>query len=133
MLSYVMAHVAAMPPLRPVADHLVGLLSLDHAHTHTHALVGGFSKPSPPPGDFDNPAPSPPPGLRPIARKWLGWMKWICGIAGVFGLCVSGIMMAVGRRNRSYLAGEGAAGIPWVFGGLLVVSLAVQIVQSVLT
>jgi hypothetical protein len=41
--------------------------------------------------------------------------------------------MAIGRRNRSYLAGEGAAGIPWVFGGLLVVSLATQIVQSVLT
>ncbi|MGH3379464.1 MAG: hypothetical protein ACRDP6_32495 [Actinoallomurus sp.] len=121
-LSYAMVHVAAMPPLRPIAHHLTNHPPLDHP-AHTHALAGGF----------DNPAPTPPPGLQPIAKKWLGWLKWISGIAGIFGLCVSGIMMAIGRRNRSYLAGEGAAGIPWVFGGLLVVSLATQIVQSVLT
>lgn len=122
LLTYAMTHAAAMPPLRPIAHHLMNHPPLDHSHTH--ALAGG---------DFDNPPPVAPDGLRPIAKQWLGWLKWISGIAGIFGLCVSGIMMAIGRRNRSYLAGEGAAGIPWVFGGLLVVSLATQIVQSVLT
>jgi len=44
-----------------------------------------------------------------------------------------GIMMMIGRRNRSQLAAEGASGIPWVIGGLSVVSLAAGITSAVLT
>ncbi|MEK8106571.1 hypothetical protein NKG94_17435 [Micromonospora sp. M12] len=44
-------------------------------------------------------------------------MKWILIVAGVGGLLVCGIMMAVGRRNRSAFAADGAAGIPWCWPG----------------
>lgn len=123
------AHAAALPPLRPFTDHLLALLPHGHAHTAPGLFLADGTKGT----KFDNPPPQAPPGLAEIAKKWLGWLKWLSGIAGIVGLMFSGIMMAIGRRNRSYLAGEGAAGIPWVFGGLLVVSLATQIVESVLT
>ena len=41
---------------------------------------------------------------------------------GVIGLLICAAQMAIGRRNRHSFAADGAAGIPWVLGG---VSLAV--------
>lgn len=80
-----------------------------------------------------NPAPTPPPGLDTAADTFLGWMKWGGLIAGILGLFISAIMMMVGRRNRSTTAVDGATGIPWVLGGLTVMSFASAIVGQVLT
>ncbi|BCY10974.1 hypothetical protein [Actinoplanes sp. L3-i22] len=66
-----------------------------------------------------------PPGLQEIGGQFLGWMKWILRACGVGGLLACGIMMTVGRRNRSSFAADGASGIPWVLGGLTLGSMAV--------
>ena len=43
----------------------------------------------------------------------LGWGKWAVLICGVAGLLISGEeKMAIGHRNRSTLAADGASGIP---------------------
>jgi hypothetical protein len=62
--------------------------------------------------DPPNPAPAAPPGLESLGSTFLAWTKWILIICGVGGLMICGIMMAVGRRNRSSFAADGAAGIP---------------------
>ena len=49
-------------------------------------------------------------------------------VAGVFGLVGCGAMMALGRRNRSSLAADGATGIPWVLAGLTLIALSSSIV-----
>lgn len=82
--------------------------------------------------DVPNPAPQAPPGLDSLASEWIGYFKWFAIVAGVIGLVVCAIMMMIGRRNRSMLASDGLAGIPWVIGGCMVVSLASTIVGSVL-
>lgn len=79
-----------------------------------------------------NPAPAPPPGLEGVGNMFLGWMKWILIICGVGGLLVCGIMMTVGRRNRSAFAADGAAGIPWVLAGLTCGAIAAVVVGAVL-
>ena len=58
----------------------------------------------------------------------LGWWKWGALVAGVFGLIGCGAMMAIGRRNRSSLAADGATGIPWVLAGLTLIALSSGIV-----
>lgn len=80
-----------------------------------------------------NPGPQAPPGLADDANLFLGWLKYIGLAAGVGGLFICGIMMMVGRRNRSNLAADGASGIMWVIGGLSVISLAAGVVGVVLT
>lgn len=80
-----------------------------------------------------NPSPQAPPGLDAAANTFLGWMKWGGLIAGILGLFISGVMMMVGRRNRSTTAVDGATGIPWVLAGLTTVSFASAIVGAVLT
>lgn len=80
-----------------------------------------------------NPSPKPPPGLDATANEFLGWLKWGGLVAGVLGLGICGIMMMVGRRNRSSTAVDGASGIPWVLGGLTVMSFASAITGAVLT
>lgn len=87
--------------------------------------------PTPNPGVL-NPGPAAPPGLEALGSTFLGWTKWILRVAGVGGLLVCGIMMAVGRRNRSAFAADGAAGIPWVLAGLTVGAVAAVIVGAVL-
>ena len=79
-----------------------------------------------------NPPAAPPPGLDAAANTFLGWLKWGGLVAGVLGLGISGIMMMVGRRNRSTMAVDGASGIPWVIGGLTVMSFAASITSAVL-
>ncbi|HET7016047.1 MAG TPA: hypothetical protein VFI65_19145 [Streptosporangiaceae bacterium] len=79
-------------------------------------------------GGVPNPAPAPPPGLARRVNTLLSWWKWGSLIAGVFGLIACGAMMAIGRRNRSSLAADGAAGIPWVLAGLTLIALSSGIV-----
>ena len=75
-----------------------------------------------------NPAPVAPPGLSETVGTLLGWWKWGAMIAGIFGLVGCGAMMAIGRRNRSTLAADGASGIPWVLAGLTLIALPSGIV-----
>ena len=75
-----------------------------------------------------NPAPKAPPGLVGPVDTLLGWWKWGALVAGVFGLIGCGAMMALGRRNRSSLAADGATGIPWVLAGLTLIALSSGIV-----
>jgi hypothetical protein len=82
-------------------------------------------------GPFD-PAPAPPPGLSSVASGWIAEVKWISIVAGILGLMACGIGMMIGRRNRSHLAGESAAGIPWVFAGLSTIVLAAGIVTAII-
>ena len=77
-----------------------------------------------------NPAPAPPPGTSGLANDWVSYFKWFALVAGVIGLILCGIMMAIGRRNRSSMAADGAAGVPWVLGGLMLVSLSATIVAA---
>ena len=84
------------------------------------------------PAQVPNPAPAAPPGLVGPATQFIAWMKWVGLIAGMIGLLICGVMMMVGRRNRSATAVDGATGIPWVLAGLTVVSLSAGIVSAVL-
>jgi hypothetical protein len=63
-------------------------------------------------GGVPDPAPVAPPGLSGDVNTLLAWWKWGALVAGVFGLIGCGAMMAIGRRNRSSLAADGATGIP---------------------
>ena len=83
-------------------------------------------------GDL-NPAACAPPGLDAIGSQWIAWVKWAGVVGGVMGLMACGIMMAVGRRNRSHLAGEGASGIPWTLAGLTIIALASGVVTSIVS
>ena len=77
---------------------------------------------------LDNPTRAAPPGLSNTVNTLLAWWKWLAMIAGVFGLVGCGAMMAIGRRNRSNLAADGATGIPWVLAGLTLIALSSGIV-----
>ena len=83
---------------------------------------------APPP----TPPPLPPPGLGARGDTFIAWMTWILRVCGVGGLMACGVMMAVGRRNRSAMAADGAAGIPWVLGGLTLGAVAALIVAFIL-
>ena len=76
-----------------------------------------------------DPAPVAPPGLSGDVNTLLAWWKWGALVAGVFGLVGCGAMMALGRRNRSSLAADGATGIPWVLAGLTLIALSSGIVS----
>jgi hypothetical protein len=79
-----------------------------------------------------NPAPVAPPGAAGLGTDVISWFKWVALIAGVAGLIACGIMMMIGRRNRSSMAADGASGIPWAVGGLMVVSLASVVVSAII-
>jgi hypothetical protein len=78
------------------------------------------------------PGPIAPPGLADLGNTVIGWLKWILVISGVGGLIWCGIMMTVGRRNRSAMAADGASGIPWVLGGLTCGLVAAAVVATML-
>lgn len=79
-----------------------------------------------------NPDPVAPPGMDEIANQFLGWGKWVLLIAGVIGMFLCAGMMIIGRRNRSATAVDGAAGVPWVLGGLFLAAVSASIVGAVL-
>jgi hypothetical protein len=96
-----------------------GLAALGHAPLWPNpSLAGGVP----------DPAPVAPPGLAGDMNTLLAWWKWGALVAGVFGLIGCGAMMAIGRRNRSSLAADGATGIPWVLAGLTLIALSSGIV-----
>jgi len=80
-----------------------------------------------------NPPPAAPPGIAGPAAMLLGWLKWTGLVAGVVGLGMCAIMMILGRRNRSSMAVDGASGIPWVLGGLSLITLSAGLVSAVLS
>ena len=79
-------------------------------------------------GGVPNPPPAAPPGLAAATDTVLGWGKWGVLICGVAGLLISGGKMAIGHRNRSSMAADGATGIPWIIGGLSLVAASAGIV-----
>lgn len=79
-----------------------------------------------------NPDPVAPPGMAEVAEQFLGWGKWVLLIAGVIGMFLCAGMMIIGRRNRSATAVDGAAGVPWVLGGLFLAAVSASIVGAVL-
>jgi len=84
------------------------------------------------PADLDAITPTAPTGgVANQINTLLGWGSWFALIAGVAGLLIAGIMMMIGRRNRSQMAADGAIGIPWVLGGISLVILAVPIVNLI--
>jgi hypothetical protein len=101
-----------------VLVHALALHDFAAAHPAAHS----------PSARVPDPAPAAPPGLASRVDTLLAWWKWGSLIAGVFGLIACGAMMAIGRRNRSNLAADGAAGIPWVLAGLTLIALSSGIV-----
>lgn len=83
------------------------------------------------PQQIDNPDPEAPEGLDELGNNLISWLKWITTIAGFGGLLWCGIMMAIGRRNRSAMAADGATGIPWVVAGLSTVAFGFGVVTMV--
>lgn len=112
-----------------LASHL---LSLAGANANG-VLADACPSPGATPTDTSlNPGACAPPGLGAVGTEWISWMTWIGLIAGILGFMACGIMMSFGRRNRSHLAGEGAAGIPWVMAGITAISLSAAVVGAVL-
>ena len=80
-----------------------------------------------------DPPPAAPPGLDKKVEVLLSWGKWgvmICGLAGLF-YCAG--QMAIGRKNRSTFAADGASGVPWALGGLSLCVTAAPIVAVFFT
>lgn len=87
-----------------------------------------------PGGGFNLPdvAPSPPPGLEDFGNDIISWAKWGGGVACVIGAVICIVMMALGRRNRSDMAANGAIGLPWVFAATLLLGGAVSMITGLL-
>lgn len=75
-----------------------------------------------------NPDPQVPPGMAGPMNTIVGWGKWFVLVCGVVGLLICAGQMMIGRRNRSTFAADGAAGIPWVLGGLSLAATSAAIV-----
>lgn len=75
-----------------------------------------------------NPAPALVPGLATPVNTIISWGKWLVMVMGVIGLLICGGQMAIGRRNRHSFAADGAAGIPWVLGGISLATIAASVV-----
>lgn len=75
--------------------------------------------------------PALPEGVAEFFSQLIGWAKGAVLALGVLGIIACGGMMIIGRRNRSATAVDGAAGIPWVLGGLFLASAAATIVGAV--
>ncbi|WP_198679179.1 hypothetical protein [Thermomonospora amylolytica] len=76
-----------------------------------------------------DPAPSAPPELGEPVNVIISWGKWGVLVCGVAGLLICAGQMAIGRKNRSSFAADGATGVPWVLGGLSLVATAASIVE----
>ncbi|MBE1580487.1 hypothetical protein ACFORH_38920 [Amycolatopsis roodepoortensis] len=95
-------------------------------------MLGHPRQPKPtPPFDLD-PPPSMPPGLENFGSDVVSWVKGLGILSVIVGLAICGIMMALGRRNRSEMAAQGAIGIPWVIGAALIITGAAAIVRGLM-
>ncbi|MFG2006159.1 hypothetical protein ACGFNU_44120 [Spirillospora sp. NPDC048911] len=87
------------------------------------------SPPSTRPGiKIPDPPPKAPPGLDQKMELLLSWGKYAVLICGLAGLFICSAQMAIGRKNRSTFAADGATGVPWVLGGLSLAVTAASIV-----
>jgi hypothetical protein len=77
-----------------------------------------------------NPAPSPVPGLQAPLDTIIAWIKWLMFFLGVIGLLICAGQMTIGRRNRHSFAADGAAGIPWVLGGVSLVTISSAVIAE---
>lgn len=105
---------------------------LHELYDSVQGMVLAGPSPGPAISEVPNPGPVAPKGMEAVGNMFLGWLKWILIICGVGGLFACGIMMTVGRRNRSALAADGAAGIPWVLAGLTLGAVGAGVVGVVL-
>jgi len=96
-----------------------------------HLLLAAPDDPAPGQGGVKvpDPAPAAPPGLEEQISTLVAWGKWGVLVCGVAGLLICGGQMAIGRKNRSSFAADGATGIPWVLGGLSLAATASSIVD----
>jgi hypothetical protein len=85
------------------------------------------------PGPVPNPGPLPVPGLAGPITTIIGWGKWLVMCLGVVGLLICAGQMTIGRRNRHSFAADGAAGIPWVLGGLSLAAISAPLVAVFLS
>src|SRR5215831_3776332 len=92
------------------AIHNAARLFAIQAHAAGHYLANHQPPENGLAGGVPNPPPVAPPGLSSRVRTLLSWWKWVALAGGIFGLIACGVMMAIGRRNRSNLAADGAAG-----------------------
>ena len=95
---------------------------------HHAVLLAWRSAPASVPPSVPDPAPQAPPGFSGPTDTVLGWGKWGVLACGVAGLLLCGGKMAIGHRNRSATAAEGAASIPYVLLGLSLASASAVIV-----
>ena len=103
-----------------------------HLHEAAHRFLAAPGDPPPGQGGSvkaPDPAPSAPPGLEDKISTLVAWGKWAVLVCGVAGLLICGGQMAIGRKNRSSFAADGATGIPWVLGGLSLAATAASIVD----
>jgi hypothetical protein len=85
-------------------------------------------------GNVPDPAPqAPTPVLAKDMSTIIAWGKWMVMVLGVVGLLICAGQMAIGRRNRHSFAADGAAGIPWVLGGLSLAAIAATVVAVFLS
>lgn len=91
------------------------------AGLHAHASVLA--------GPVPNPKMTPIPQLGQPLNTVIGWGKWLMVYMGIAGLLFCAGQMLLGRRGRHEMSGQGAAGIPWVLGGLSLVSISSGIVE----
>ncbi len=96
-------------------------------------VVAAAPMADPKPGQNWDAPPASPPGMETVMPQWIGWAKYFAIGAGILGLIACGILMMIGRRNRSHLSAEGANGLLWVLGGLSVVTLAAGVVPGIVT
>jgi hypothetical protein len=103
--------------------HLIELHLTIARHAGQHA-AGGLELA----GGVPNPGPQAPPGLSKPVNTVLAWGKWGVLVCGVAGLLICAGKMTIGQRNRATFAADGAAGVPWVLGGLSLAAIAAGVV-----
>lgn len=104
-----------------------------HLQETAHRFLAAPGDPAPAPVKAPDPAPAAPPGLEEKISTLVAWGKWAVLVCGVAGLLICGGQMAIGRKNRSSFAADGATGIPWVLGGLSLAATASSIVDFFFT
>ncbi|MEV4117026.1 hypothetical protein [Nonomuraea sp. NPDC049695] len=73
--------------------------------------------------------PAPPAELTAYFQRVVGGGKWIALAIALLSMIYAGTKMMAGKSNRSNLAADGAASIPWIFGGIAVVMSAASIIM----
>ncbi|GAA2813073.1 hypothetical protein [Nonomuraea dietziae] len=67
--------------------------------------------------------------MKAYFQRFVGAGKWIALAVALVSMIYAGTKMMAGKSNRSNLAADGAASIPWIFGGIAVVMSAASIIM----